>query len=58
MVKDIISSEPDRKNLKEMLESMKGKLGIDAAGHKFIMGVDLTRMIERLDKLDGGDNED
>jgi hypothetical protein len=59
MTKNIISSDPSADNLRQVLEALRGQAGTDSSGKKFIIGVNLSRIIERLDKLDGGDkNED
>jgi len=52
MIKNIISNNPDTDNLRQVLEAMKGKIGSDNAGHIFFMGMDLTKLEERIKKLE------
>jgi len=52
MIKEIISNNPDESNLRQILEAMRGKIGKDGAGHIFFMGMDLTDLKERIEKME------
>jgi hypothetical protein len=54
MIKNIVSNDPTRDSLQQILEALKGKCGSGTDGDKWIMGINLSSLERRIAALEGG----